>query len=134
MKSQVQTSFLNWAGCWTQLLALTPGFGPNFLGFLSLTSLLSPRLIQSRRTRLILTDQPFRTNRAWIIRFVQEQLGHQPLEAIDLELQLPASAIVIDLARIMPLSPTIVRRLGYALLATKVRDGQSFGQIAVGFA
>jgi len=55
-------------------------------------------------------------------RFVQEQLGHQPLEAIDLELQLqlqlPAPAIIIDLARIVPLSPTIVSRLGNALLAT----------------
>src|SRR5271168_2577198 len=68
MKSQVQTSFLNRAGCWTQLFALTPGFGPNFLGFRSLTGLLSPRLIQSLRTRLRLTDQPFRTNTAWARR------------------------------------------------------------------
>ena len=45
MKSQVQTSFLNRAGCWTQLLALVPGFGPSFLGFLSLKGRLSPRLV-----------------------------------------------------------------------------------------
>src|ERR1700684_161880 len=64
MKSQVQTSFLNRAGCWTQLLALTPGLGPNFLGFLSLTGLLSPRLFQSRLTRLTLTDHPRRTSTA----------------------------------------------------------------------
>jgi hypothetical protein len=35
MKSQVQTSFLNVAGCWTQLLVLTPGLGPSFLVFFS---------------------------------------------------------------------------------------------------
>jgi hypothetical protein len=69
-----------------------------------------------------------------LIRFIQEQLGHQPLEAIDLELQLPAPAIAIDLARIVPLSPTTVSCLGDALLATKVGDGQSFGRTAVGFA
>jgi len=69
MKSQVQTSFLNRAGCRTQLFALTPGLGPNFLGFLSLTGLLSPRLIQSRLTRLILTDHPCRINTAWTRRY-----------------------------------------------------------------
>jgi hypothetical protein len=65
-------------------------------------------------------------------RFVQEQFGHQPLKAVDLELQLAAPAIGIDLARCMSLSPTIIGRLGDALLATDVRGGQSFGQIAVG--
>src|SRR5208337_2984892 len=66
MKSQVQTSFLNRAGWCTQLFALVPGFGPSFLVFLSLKGLRSPRLFQSRRTRLRFTDQPLRTSRAWI--------------------------------------------------------------------
>jgi hypothetical protein len=69
MKSHVQTSFLNRAGCWTQLFALTPGLGPSFLGFLSLTGFLSPKLFQSRRTRLRLIVQPRRANRAWIRRY-----------------------------------------------------------------
>src|SRR5207237_3222799 len=47
-KSQVQTSFLNRDGCATQLLALTPGLEPSFLGFLSLTGRRSPSPIQSR--------------------------------------------------------------------------------------
>ena len=58
-------------------------------------------------------------------RFVQEQLGHQPLEAIDLELQLPTRAIVIDLVRCVVLSPTIISRRGDALFTTEVRDCQS---------
>ena len=33
MKSHVQTSFLNRAGFWTQLLPPTPGLAPSFLGF-----------------------------------------------------------------------------------------------------
>ena len=41
-------SFFNLAGCWTQLFALVPRFGPNFLGFLSLKGRRSPRLFQSR--------------------------------------------------------------------------------------
>jgi hypothetical protein len=69
MKSHVQTSFLKRAGCWTQLFALTPGFGPDFLGFLSLKGRLSPNSFQSRRTRLRFTDQPWRTNRAWTRRY-----------------------------------------------------------------
>jgi hypothetical protein len=69
MKSQVQTSFLNRAGCCTQLFALVPDFGPNFLVFLSLKGLRSPMLIQNRRTRLRLTDQPRRSNRAWTRRY-----------------------------------------------------------------
>ena len=47
--------------------------------------------------------------------FVEEQLGHQPLEAIDLELQLAAPAIGIDLVRVVSLSPAIVGRLGDAI-------------------
>src|SRR5271157_5673629 len=47
MKSQVQMSFLNRAGCWTQLLALIPRFGPNFLGFLSLRGRRNPRLLHA---------------------------------------------------------------------------------------
>ena len=68
MKSQVQTSFLNRAGCCTQLLALVPGLGPSFLGFLSRNGRRSPSSFQSRRTRLRLTVQPRRTSIAWIRR------------------------------------------------------------------
>ena len=45
-------------------IVLVPGFGPNFLGFLSLKGRRSPRLFQSRRTRLRFTVQPPRTSRA----------------------------------------------------------------------
>ena len=68
MKSQVQMSFLHRAGCWTQLLALVPRFGPNFLGFLSRKGRLSPSSCQSLRTRFMLTDQPRRTSTAWTRR------------------------------------------------------------------
>jgi hypothetical protein len=68
MKSQVHTSFLNRAGCCVQLLALTPGFGPSFRAFLNLKGRRSPNSIQSRRTRLRLTDQPRRTNAVWARR------------------------------------------------------------------
>jgi len=63
--------------------------------------------------------------------FVQEQLGHQPLQPIDLDLQFAAAAVGIDLAGRVPLSPTMARRLCDPLFATEVRDRQSFGQIAV---
>jgi hypothetical protein len=66
-------------------------------------------------------------------RFVAELLGHQPLEAIDLEPQLPAPAIAGNLVRSASLPPTIIGRLGHALFATDIRGRQSFGQIAVGF-
>src|SRR5208337_3806048 len=62
---------------------------------------------------------------------VQEQLGDEPLEAIDLELQLSAPAIRVDLLRVVLLSPPVIGRLGYADLSTDVRDCQSLGQIAV---
>ena len=69
MKSQVQTSFLNRAGWLTQLLALVPGLGPNFLGFLSLAGRFNPRSIHSLRTRLMLIVHPRRTNKAWMNRY-----------------------------------------------------------------
>jgi hypothetical protein len=56
-------------------------------------------------------------------RLVEEQFGHQPLEAI-----------AINLARVVSLSPMIVGRLGDAVFPTEVRARQSFCQIAVGFA
>src|SRR5208337_4505542 len=65
---------------------------------------------------------------------VQEPLGDEPLEAIDLELQLSAPAVRVDLIRVVLLSPPVIGRLGYADLATDVRGCQSLGQIAVCFA
>ena len=49
-------------------------------------------------------------------RFVEEQLGHQPFEAVNLELQLAAPAISIDLAGCVLLSPTIIGRLAMPCL------------------
>ncbi len=48
-----------------QLLALTPGLGPNFPGFRSLDGRRDPTSFQSRRTRFRLSDQPRRINIAW---------------------------------------------------------------------
>ena len=64
---------------------------------------------------------------------IQEQLGDQPLEPIDLALEFAASAIGVDLVGVVLLSPPIIGCLRDANLSTDVRDGQSLGQIAVGF-
>ena len=64
--------------------------------------------------------------------FIQEQLGHEPLEPLDLDFKLAAPAIGIDLRGVMPLPPAMVGGLGDADLAADVRDGQSLGQVAVG--
>ena len=53
---------------------------------------------------------------------VQNQLGDEPFQAIDVAFQLAAPAIGIDLCGVMLLSPSIVGGLGYALFATNVRD------------
>jgi hypothetical protein len=64
---------------------------------------------------------------------IQEQLGNQLLESINLELQLSAPAIGLDLLGITLPAPPIVGGRTDAVLATDVGDGQSFGQIAVDF-
>src|ERR1700722_12156081 len=69
MKSHVQTSFLNRAGFWTQLLPPTPGLAPGFLGVFRLIGLLRPNSIQSRWTRLRFTDQPLRSSITWTRRY-----------------------------------------------------------------
>jgi hypothetical protein len=62
--------------------------------------------------------------------FIQEQLGHEPLESLDFELA--ATAIGIDLGRVMRLPPAMVGGLGDADLAAEVGDGQSLGRVAIG--
>ena len=64
--------------------------------------------------------------------FIQEQLGHEPLESLDLDLEMAAPAIGIDLGRVMPPSPAMIGGLGDADLAAEVGDGQSPGQVAIG--
>jgi hypothetical protein len=63
---------------------------------------------------------------------VQEQLGNQLLESIDLELQFATPTICIDFLGITLLPPPIIRGLTDAVLATDVGDCLSSGQIAVG--
>jgi hypothetical protein len=65
---------------------------------------------------------------------VEHQLGHQPLEPIDLGLQLAAPAVVVDLGRVMSLPPPVIGGLGHADLPTDVGDGQALGQVAIDFA
>src|SRR5262249_11471984 len=65
---------------------------------------------------------------------VEHQLGDQPLEPLDLALQLAAAAVGGDLDGVVALAPAIVGRLGDAELATDVGDRQSLGQVPVGLA
>src|SRR6516165_2044442 len=62
---------------------------------------------------------------------VEHQLGHDPLEPLDLGLELATAAIGIGLGRVMPLSPAIIGRLGDPGLAADIGDGQALGQVAV---
>ena len=64
-------------------------------------------------------------------RFVQEQFRHEPLEAIDFDLELARSAIVVDNRGVMSFSPAVIGGHGDAVLAADVRDRESLAQIAV---
>jgi hypothetical protein len=64
--------------------------------------------------------------------FIQEEFGHEPLEPLDLDFELATASIGIDLFGVVSFSPAMVGGLGDADLAAEVRDGESFGQVAVG--
>src|SRR6202030_3036412 len=64
IRSQVQTSFLNRAGRFTQLLALDPSFVRDFPAFFRRRGRRNPIWIHSRRTRFRLTRQPARFSNA----------------------------------------------------------------------
>jgi hypothetical protein len=64
--------------------------------------------------------------------FIQEELGHEPLLSLDVDLELATATLGIDLGRVMPVSPAMVGGLGDSDLAAEVGDGQAFGQVAVG--
>ena len=64
-------------------------------------------------------------------RPIQEQLGDEPLEPLNLVLQLAATAFGADLLRVVPLPPTVGGRLGDSDLSAEVRDRQPLDQIAV---
>jgi hypothetical protein len=64
---------------------------------------------------------------------IQEHLGDQPLEPINLALEFAASAIGVDLVGVVLLSPPIIGCLRDANLSTDVRDVQSLSQLAIGF-
>ncbi len=64
---------------------------------------------------------------------VQEQLGDEELEALDLDLEFAQAAGVIGLGRVKALPPAVVGRLGDAALAADVGDRQPLGQVAIGF-
>jgi hypothetical protein len=64
---------------------------------------------------------------------VQQQLGDEQLEALDLGLQLPEPTGLIELGRIVLLTPAIVGVLGDPELAAHVGDGEPFGQVTFGF-
>jgi hypothetical protein len=65
---------------------------------------------------------------------VQNQLGDEPFQAIDVAFQLAAPAIGIDLFGIVVLTPPVIGGFRNTLFAANVRNRQSFGQVAVGFA
>ena len=64
-------------------------------------------------------------------RFVQEKLGHEPLEPIDFDLELATPAIGVDRGGVMAFSPAIIGGHGDAVLAADISNRQSLGQIAV---
>jgi hypothetical protein len=62
-----------------------------------------------------------------------QQLGHQALEPFDLDLEFAAPAVGVDLGRIVALTPPMIGRLDDAELAADIPEGQSLGQVAIGF-
>lgn len=54
---------------------------------------------------------------------VEHQLGHDPLEPLDLGLEFATASVGVGLGGVMPLSPAVVGRLGDAGLAADVGDG-----------
>jgi hypothetical protein len=65
---------------------------------------------------------------------VEQQLGHEKLEPLDLRLQFAYAAGIIDLGGVEMLPPAIVAVATNAMLATDIRDRQALGQGAVGIA
>jgi hypothetical protein len=70
---------------------------------------------------------------AWSVCLSTNNFSNQLLETIDLEFQLAALAICIWPVRITRLQPASVVQLTDTVLAADFGNGQSFGQITVGF-
>jgi hypothetical protein len=66
--------------------------------------------------------------------FVEEQLGDQQLEALDLVFQFTDAAGVLDDSGVVALPPAVIGVLADAEFAAPVGDRQALGQVAVGFA
>jgi len=67
-------------------------------------------------------------------RLVEHPFGHEPLEALPLDVPLADAAGVINLRGLMVFPPPMVPGLGAADLAAAVRDREALGQVTVGFA
>jgi hypothetical protein len=66
--------------------------------------------------------------------FVEEELGDQQLEALDLVFQFADATGVIDDRGVVALPPAVIGVLANAEFAAHVGDRQALGQVAVGFA
>src|SRR5262249_29435481 len=65
---------------------------------------------------------------------VEQELGDEELEALDLGLELAGAAGVVDLGGVVALPPAVVGVLGDAVLAADVADRQAASQVTVGLA
>jgi hypothetical protein len=65
---------------------------------------------------------------------VQQQLGDELFEPVDLGFQFTTTAVGVDLRRVVALPPAIVGGLRDAKLSTHIGDCQPPGQIAISLA